>query len=246
MVITIQLNVLEFFTRVRMFDFFAYFVRQLREICIDSLPLASMLGFIVAAQTLLFWTLDQNSNEPAYFGWDGLGRCAVDSYRLAIGDFEIAGSFVNNTEYIFVFWVIFFIGTLISLLVILNMVIAVMSATFERVEAETEAHVMRQKLSAILENFHRLPKKVIENMIAHRYLLVVQVDPDVDPIEKESMEKRIVDRVKTLETQVNQVNENLIQVQDHLFADDRIKNLETQLEKVSKNLSLIQEHLMPN
>ena len=46
-VLAIQLNVLEFFYRVRIFDFFAYFVRQFQEICYDSLPLGSMLAFIV-------------------------------------------------------------------------------------------------------------------------------------------------------------------------------------------------------
>jgi len=49
---------LELFNRIRIFDFFAYFVRQLKEIIYDALPLGSMLAFIVLAQTLLFWILD--------------------------------------------------------------------------------------------------------------------------------------------------------------------------------------------
>jgi len=129
----IELLVLELFSRVRMFDFFAYFVRQLEEIIKDAMPLGSMLLFITLAQMLLFWILDQNSAEPKYAGFAGLGRCFIDSYRLSIGDFEVTGSFIDNTDYIIVFWIIFFIGTLISLLVILNMVVALMGATFERV-----------------------------------------------------------------------------------------------------------------
>ena len=49
MVLCIMLNMLEFFNRVRIFDFFAYFVRQIQDICYDSLPLGSMLGLIVVA-----------------------------------------------------------------------------------------------------------------------------------------------------------------------------------------------------
>ena len=124
---------LELFSRVRIFDFFAYFVRQLEEIVKDALPLGSMLLFITLSQMLLFWILDQNSDKPKYEGFTGLGRCFIDSYRLSIGDFEVAGSFVENTKYIIVFWIIFFMGTLISLLVILNMVVALMGSTFERV-----------------------------------------------------------------------------------------------------------------
>ena len=92
-----------------------------------------MLLFITLSQMLLFWILDQNSYKPKYEGFTGLGRCFIDSYRLSIGDFEVAGSFVDNTDYIIVFWIIFFMGTLISLLVILNMVVALMGSTFERV-----------------------------------------------------------------------------------------------------------------
>ena len=47
LVFCIILNMLELFSRIRIFDFFALFVRQCTEICIDAMPLASMLGIIV-------------------------------------------------------------------------------------------------------------------------------------------------------------------------------------------------------
>lgn len=47
LVFCIILNMLELFSRIRIFDFFAYFVRQCTEICKDAMPLASMLGIIV-------------------------------------------------------------------------------------------------------------------------------------------------------------------------------------------------------
>ena len=64
MIISIILCMLELFSRIRIFDFFAYFVRQLNEIVYDAMPLGTMLGFIILAQTLLFWILDMNSREP--------------------------------------------------------------------------------------------------------------------------------------------------------------------------------------
>ena len=49
MILAILFNVLELFSRIRVFDFFAYFVRQIQEITIDALPLGAMLFFIVLA-----------------------------------------------------------------------------------------------------------------------------------------------------------------------------------------------------
>ena len=45
----IILNLIELFNRIRIFNFFAYFVRQMEEIVIDARSLGAMLGFIVLA-----------------------------------------------------------------------------------------------------------------------------------------------------------------------------------------------------
>ena len=57
-ILALQFNVIEMFSRVRIFDFFAYFVRQVQAIMIDAAPLGSMLAVVVLTQTLLFWILD--------------------------------------------------------------------------------------------------------------------------------------------------------------------------------------------
>ena len=64
----IILNLVELFNRIRIFEFFAGFVRQLEEIVIAALPLGAMLGLIVVAQAVLFWILDLNSYERSYAG----------------------------------------------------------------------------------------------------------------------------------------------------------------------------------
>ena len=98
MILCIMLNTLELLSRIQIFPFFAPFVRQLQEIIVDATPLGAFLLFFVITQTILFWILDQNSNEPKYEGVDGFANCFVDSYRLALGDFEVADSFVDNTD----------------------------------------------------------------------------------------------------------------------------------------------------
>ena len=115
----------------------------------------------------------------------------MNSYRLTLGDFEITGFFGDGGFYDFFFWVVFVLGTLVSLLILLNMVIAVMSATFERVEAETEAHLYREKLIAILDKIHMFPNSTKREFQANKYLLLLEVDPEVDPIANDTPENRV-------------------------------------------------------
>ena len=109
----------------------------------------------------------------------------IDSYRLALGDFEITGNFQENMNgyQIIVFWLVFFVGTLISLLIILNMVIAVMASAFEAVEEENMNHIYRSKLHLIISNYHRFSPNMIKKLQESKYILSVEVDPEVDPIE---------------------------------------------------------------
>ena len=109
----------------------------------------------------------------------------IDSYRLALGDFEITGNFMDNMEgnQILVFWLVFFVGTLISLLIILNMVIAVMGSAFEKVDEENMNHIYRSKLQLIEQNFHRFNPDMKRQLGESKYILSLEVDPEVDPIE---------------------------------------------------------------
>lgn len=183
MIVCLLFNILEASSRVRVFDFFAYFVRQLIEIMYEALPIGLMLAMIVVTQTVLFWILDQNSDEPKYTSMSGFFNCLIDSYRLALGDFEVTGSFVDNTDNIVIFWLVFFLGTLVAMLVILNMVIAVMGGTFERVTSQQDAQVRRAQLSLISQNFHHFPDWIKSRLQDFKYLLSVEVDPEIDPIE---------------------------------------------------------------
>ena len=100
------------------------------------------------------------------------------------------------------FWILFFVSTLISLLIILNMVIAVMSSTFERVESDTEAYIYRAKLSKILQNYHMFDKSLKDELKAFKYILAVEVDPDSDPIGQESMEKRLNEKIEQINEKI--------------------------------------------
>ena len=218
---------------IRIFDFFAAFVRSLMEILKDSAPIGSVLIFITITQGMLFYVLDMNQTEPAFHGGGlaGLGNLFVNSYRLTLGDFELTGSFEDTSNPVF-FWLTFVLGTLVSLLILLNMVIAVMSATFECVAAETEAHLYREKLIAILDKIHAFPDSTKKEFGAHKYLLLLEVDPEVDPIADDTRENRVTGELAGLQEDFEQMKFTQSQVfSDILALHDKISSFEKKLNK---------------
>ena len=90
-VVLLILN-LQLFRTLRIFTFFQSFIRQLLEIIKSTSQIASMLLFVIFVQAELFWVLDENSKVPSYRsgGNELLGflTALMDSYKLAVGDFE--------------------------------------------------------------------------------------------------------------------------------------------------------------
>lgn len=79
---------------------------------------------------------------------------------------------------------------------------------------------MKQRLGAIIENFSILPASIQNDLKDQRYILVINVDPTTDPIEKESMETRINEKIKTLENMVVRTNDNLQRIKEHIYNND--------------------------
>ena len=137
---------------VKVFDFWATFVRSLVQIFKSAVPLGATLFLIIFTNSLIYFVLSRNNglinsdNEPLerpdYF------TILINSYRLALGDFNIENDFATSPNSI-VFWLMFFINTVVMLLIMLNMVVAVMSAAFDEVSATNEANIYKAKLQAI-------------------------------------------------------------------------------------------------
>ena len=76
---------------------------------------------------------------------------------MSVGDFEALDNF-ENEDIRWLFYIFFSLFTLLSMVIILNMVIAVMASTFERVESVSHSHIMREKLMIIQQEWYRIPK----------------------------------------------------------------------------------------
>ena len=134
-------------------------MRLFTEIVKSIAQIGSMLLFVVCVQAELFWVLEKNSKVPTYSSkpFNGIFYAFLDSYQMAIGDFEPVQNSFQETDFMWIFWVLFFFGTILSLVLLLNMVIAVMSMALETVVQDQTALVNREKLLECISNYRRLP-----------------------------------------------------------------------------------------
>ena len=75
------------------------------------------------------------------------------------------------------------------------MVIAIMGGTFERVDSDKEAYIYRSKLGLIINNHYRFSQRIKDNLDNNKYMLAIEIDPDVDPIEKNSQASETNQRI---------------------------------------------------
>ena len=111
---------------------------------------------------------------------------------MATGDFAVSDNF-GGSPYAWLFWASFMVLTYTSLLIILNFVIAIMGATFERVQGEGNCHISRNRLRVILSTWFRIPDSYKEKFSSAKYLISIEVDPDVDNVKDENSETRLTD-----------------------------------------------------
>lgn len=98
------------------------------ETFIDVIPF--LLIFFTATFTfsLLFYITTSSDN---------LAQTFVDTYKLNFNDFSgILAKDWENGQFNAVFWVIFFIASIMNPIVLLNMLIAIMSDTYDRVQED--------------------------------------------------------------------------------------------------------------
>ena len=114
----------------------------------------------------------------------------IASYRMSVGDFDIIDTFEDNSHKV-TFWLIFIVGNLVSLLIILNMVIAVMSESFASVQENIDANIYKMKVENLIENSHRLTKEDREEIEKHKYLVLIAVETYKEVDEDQKSENRI-------------------------------------------------------
>mmetsp|Transcript_20363 Transcript_20363/g.27533 ORF Transcript_20363/g.27533 Transcript_20363/m.27533 type:complete len:125 (+) Transcript_20363:1095-1469(+) len=122
-----------------------------------------MLFFVIYVQAQLFWILEKGNEFAVYQTkpLNGFFSLMLDSYKMAVGDFgPIVDNFEKNTNYLWLYGIIFVFGSIMSLIILLNMVIAIMSMSLENVILDQDALIIRERLIECINSHHRMPKSI--------------------------------------------------------------------------------------
>ena len=154
--ISIFLLYIKFFYWLRLFDSTAAFIRMLKEIISDIVPFMTFLIVCVAMFANTFLIFDQSRRlqgrfderiiEPVFsIPWlDAFVR----SYLVGLGEFGMDNFTGEGGALI---WFFFLLATFITQLLFMNLLIAIMGDTFDRVQEVKVQAAAKEKISMITD-----------------------------------------------------------------------------------------------
>ena len=161
--------------------------------------------------------------------WDSL----LFTYNIALGSWDVSGLGKSDT---LIIMTLFILSTLFLCIIMLNLIIAVISDTYARVEGTSQNELYKNFSDLIMENEYLVPaKQIAEHDNAGSYLYIAKLDEndgDQDELEGQLSELKntitqrvsVLDRVaqklaRTLNVTLQQSAERFNQ----LYVEDSIK-----------------------
>ena len=164
--ISVLLMWLKAFYFLRIFEATASLVRMIVEITADMKYFLVMLMLAVLAFANAFYILRVGEPDTEQL----FPYSLVFAYRMGLGDF-ITDEFGSSKDEILV-WIMWFVNTLLINIILLNLLIAIMGDTFDRVQETSEASMLKEITSIMQENEFLFDR---ERVFKHaRYVIVVQ------------------------------------------------------------------------
>jgi len=135
---------------LRIFFATAYLVRMIIEIMLDMKFFVTVLMIATIAFANAFYILGRNSSEEdGNLAGENFMDAFIFSYKMGLGDFITDGFGTRDEE---ILWIFFLFNSLIILIVLLNLVIAIMGDTFDRVQETQENSMLKELTNMIREN----------------------------------------------------------------------------------------------
>lgn len=158
--ISVFLLWLKFFSFLRIFESFSAFIRMIIEMFKDMATFLSMLILGILSFANAFYILDRAKNDQGEAA-NISGKNFIDSviyiYRTGLGDF--ATDDYNASKYSMILWTLFLLCTVFIQILLLNLLIAIMGDTFERVQEMKEQAQLREICALIADNWFLLDRE---------------------------------------------------------------------------------------
>ena len=138
---------------MRIFKNFAYFITIIMATIRDSGSFMVMLCIIIFAFANLFFVIQNNTlNDPSYYYVNSyLDNSVIDSiiaiYLMSLGEFDYSG--YGNGPDKHVVWLFFILGTYLTLIVFMNVLIAIMGDSYARVSETKEQSALLEQVNII-------------------------------------------------------------------------------------------------
>ena len=153
---------------LRIFFETGYLVRMIIEIVKDMRNFVLILLISVFAFANSYYILGRNSDSTNFAG-ENVAGAFVFSWNMAIGNSDTSG-FGTRDEVIL--WIIYCINLIINLVMLLNLVVAIMGDTFDKVQRTQEYSMLQELSQMIRENEFLFSRKRIFKKA--KYILVIE------------------------------------------------------------------------
>ena len=134
---------------LRIFFATAYLIRMIIEIIKDMKFFVGVLMIATIAFANAFYILGRNSAPDDNLAGENFIDAFIFTYKMGLGDFITDGFGTRDEE---ILWIFFLLNSLIILIVLLNLVIAIMGDTFDRVQETQENSMLKELTNMIREN----------------------------------------------------------------------------------------------
>lgn len=123
----------KFFYFLRIFDKSAPLVRAIIQIVVDCLQFLIIFSLGVVCFAVIFWILSMNNDRAnsSLFHIPNFTDAVIYSYLLALGEFNTDE--FDDSSAPFLLWAMFLLATAFSMIILLNMLIAIMGESFTKI-----------------------------------------------------------------------------------------------------------------
>ncbi|CDW76646.1 UNKNOWN [Stylonychia lemnae] len=210
---------LKFLSTLRIFKNTGYLIRMIVEVIYDMGIFLFVLLITVAAFGDSFLRISwgnevENQFTPSFV------YAILFAYSMILGGYDTEAFGDVAVPLVWVFWVL---CTILDMIVMLNLLIAIISSTFDRVNQNQEQASYQEMASLISENHYLIPKRTRQKYAEQNVYLLVGYDLEKmkefkDPIDQkfQDMRNEIQEIKKTLRDEITQQelrNQKAIEVQ---------------------------------
>jgi hypothetical protein len=196
---------LKFLYFLRIFDSTGYLIRIIIEVIIDMRHFLALLLLTFIAFGHAMYMISLGNEEPFIEG--DFFYSIFYTYRMTLGDFDTTAFGNVATGYM---TALFILCTVLNMIIMLNLLIAIISESFAKINEVSKQAGYQEKARIICENMLLVPDSVREQASPPNSYLLMAIDTQAELAETEvTMEKLFKDLTSEIKTQNKKMSKKI-------------------------------------